>query len=78
MPENGRISDTSQVDLFLREKEARDSSTTQGKTVMRMMPEEFHPWSQHLQITSETEALTGFTLSILLMDLRGRSKASTA
>ncbi len=27
MPENGRISGTSQVYLFLREKETRDSST---------------------------------------------------
>ncbi len=39
MPENGRISGTSQGDLLLREKETRDFSTIQGKTVMRMTPE---------------------------------------
>jgi len=39
MPEKGRISGTSQVDLLLREKETRDFSTIQGKTVMRMTPE---------------------------------------
>ena len=39
MPENGRISGTSQGDLLLREKETRDFSPIQGKTVMRMTPE---------------------------------------
>jgi len=57
MPANDRISGTSQVYLLLREKETRDFSTTQGKTVMRMTPEAFHTWSQHLRLTSETEAL---------------------
>src|SRR5690242_11506323 len=40
-------------------KRGRDtySSATQGKTVMSMMPEAFHTWSQHLRFRSETEAL---------------------
>jgi putative transposase len=29
----------------------------QGKTVMRMTPEAFHTWSQHLRLSAETEAL---------------------
>jgi putative transposase len=41
----------------LREKETRDFSTIQGKTVMRMTPEAFHTWSQRLRFSSETEAL---------------------
>jgi hypothetical protein len=49
MPEKGRISDKSKVHLLLREKETRDFSTTQGRTVMRMTPEEFHTWSHRLQ-----------------------------
>jgi putative transposase len=57
MPEKGRISGPSQVYLLLREEEIRDSSTIQGKTVMRMTPEAFHTWSQHLRLSSETEAL---------------------
>ncbi len=57
MPENSRISGESQVYLLLREKKTRDSSTTQGKTVMKMTPEAFHIWSQRLQLSTETEAL---------------------
>src|SRR6266568_2279313 len=57
MPENSRISDESQVYLLLREKKTRDSSTTQGKTVIKMTPEAFHIWSQRLQLSTETEAL---------------------
>jgi putative transposase len=57
MPENGRISGTSQVYLLLREKKAGDFSTTQGKMVMRMTPGAFHTWSQRLRLSSETEAL---------------------
>ena len=57
MPEKGRISGPSQVDLLLREQETRAFNTTQGKTVMRMTPEAFHTWSQRLRLSSETEAL---------------------
>jgi putative transposase len=32
-------------------------STTQGKTPMKMAPEAFHTWCQHLGLTSEAEAL---------------------
>src|SRR6266436_4590313 len=57
MHEKSRISSESQVYLLLREQEICDSSTTRGKMVMRMTPEAFHTWSQHLRLTSETEAL---------------------
>jgi putative transposase len=39
------------------EQERPAFSTMQGKTVMRMTPEAFHAWSQHLQLSAETEAL---------------------
>jgi hypothetical protein len=57
MVKNGPISGESQVYLLLRKKETRDSSTTQGKTVMKMTPEAFHTWSQRLRLSFETEAL---------------------
>jgi hypothetical protein len=57
MLKNGRISGESQVYFLLREKKTRDSSTTQGKTVMKMTSEAFCTWSQHLRLSSETEAL---------------------
>lgn len=57
MLKDGRISGESQVYFLLREKETRDSSTTQGKMVMKMTPEAFHTWSLRLRLNSETEAL---------------------
>jgi putative transposase len=57
MHEKSRISGESQVYLLLREQEICDSSTTRGKMVMRMTPEAFHTWSQHLRLSSQTEAL---------------------
>ena len=41
----------------MREKEIHDVNTTQGKTVMKMTPEAFHTWIQHLGLSHETEAL---------------------
>jgi len=57
MLKSGRISGESQVYLSLREQEIRDSSTTQENMVMKMTSEAFHTWSQHLQLSPETEAL---------------------
>ena len=57
MLKNGRISGESRVYFLLREKKTRDSSTTQGKTVMKMTSEAFRTWSQRLRLSSETEAL---------------------
>jgi hypothetical protein len=57
MPENGRISDASQVYLLVSEQETHHINTTQEKTVMKMTPEAFHTWSQHLGLSPETEAL---------------------
>ncbi len=55
MVENGRIPGKSQVYLPLWEKDT--CFQHKGNTVMKMMPEAFHTWSQCLQLSSETVAL---------------------
>ena len=74
MLKSGRISGESQVYLLLREQETGDSSTTQGNVAMKMTSEAFHIWSQHLQLTPETEALiASIRLSRPIRYVSGRS-----